>query len=48
VGWLKRAGPAESVPSEGFKMQIDFEFRMNLDFGKTLRILQGDLEGIWT
>jgi hypothetical protein len=30
---LGRAGP---VPREGFKMEIDFEFQMNLNFGKTL------------
>jgi hypothetical protein len=37
---------------EGFKMGMDtkwewiFKFQMNLEFGKTLRNLQGDLEGI--
>jgi hypothetical protein len=33
VCWRWRAEP---VPREGFKMEIDFEFQMNLDFGKTL------------
>jgi hypothetical protein len=37
AGWLRRAGSAGLVPKEGFKMEIDFEFQMNLDFGKTLR-----------
>jgi hypothetical protein len=34
VGRLGWVGP---FPREGFKMEIDFEFQMNLDFGKTLR-----------
>jgi hypothetical protein len=32
-GWSGQAG---LIPWEGFKMEIDFEFLMNLDFGKTL------------
>jgi hypothetical protein len=37
LGKVGRLGRAVPVPREGFKMEIDFEFQMNLDFGKTLR-----------
>jgi hypothetical protein len=37
VGWHGQAGPDGPVHREGFKMEIDFEFQMNLDFDKTLR-----------
>jgi hypothetical protein len=37
VGWRGRVGPAGPDPGEKSKWKFDFEFQMNLDFGKDLR-----------